>query len=148
MSIRDQITKDQVTAMKAGEKARLSTIRLLLSAVKYKEMDLKRQLNDDEVIDVVSTLTRQRQDSVAQFTEGNRLDLAEKETAEIEVLKAYLPAQLTIDELRELVKKCAAESGAAGMKDMGKLMKVVGPLVKGKADGKVVADTVKAVLAG
>ncbi|MBI5885170.1 MAG: GatB/YqeY domain-containing protein [Deltaproteobacteria bacterium] len=148
MSLREQITKDQINAMKAGEKARLSTIRLLLSAAKYKEVDLKRLLTDEEVVELIGTLIRQRQDSVEQFTLGKRLDLADKESAEIEVLRGYLPPQLSADEVREIVKKCADETGAAGMKDMGKLMKAVQPLTKGKADGKAVADAVKAALGG
>jgi len=148
MSLREQIPKDQIVAMKAGEKARLSTIRLLLSAAKYKEVDLKRLLTDEEVVELIGTLIRQRQDSVEQFTLGKRLDLADKESAEIEVLRGYLPPQLSLEELREIVKKCVAETGAAGMKDMGKLMKAVQPLTKGKADGKAVADAVKAALGG
>lgn len=146
MSLRDDITKHMTAAMKAGEKAKLSTIRLLLSAVKYKEVDLRRQLTDEETIETVSTLIRQRQDSVEQFTKGNRLDLVEKETAEIAVLTGYLPQQLSLDELRGLIKKCATEIGAASMKDMGALMKAVKPLVAGKADGKTVADIVKETL--
>ncbi len=135
-----------IAAQKGGDKLKLSTVRLLLSAVKYKEVDLKRLLSDEEVQQVASTLIRQRQDSVEQFTKGNRLDLAEQEGKEIEILKAYLPAQMTLDELRATIKKIAADVGASGVKDMGKLMKAVMPQVKGKADGKAVNDIVKEVL--
>lgn len=146
MSLRDDIAKDVTAALKAGEKARLSALRLLLSAVKYKEVDLRRVLTDDETQQVVSTLIRQRQDSIEQYTKGGRNDLAEKEAAEIDVLKAYMPPQLSVEELRTIVEKAAAETGASGMKDMGKLMKAVMAEVKGKADGKAVSDTVKEVL--
>ncbi len=146
MSLRNDIAKDVTAALKAGDKPRLSTLRLLLSAVKYKEVDLRRELTDEETHQVVSTLIRQRQDSVEQFTKGNRIDLAEKEGAEIEVLKGYMPPQLSEDELRAIVKKAALETGASGAKDMGKLMKAVMPHVKGKADGKAVSDMVREVL--
>ncbi len=144
--MREQVTKDMATAMKAGEKDKLSTLRMLLSAVKYKEVDAKHQLSDEEVIAVVSTLLKQRQDSVEQFKLGGREDLVEKESREIEFLRAYLPPQLSQEEVREIIKKAAAETGAQGQKDMGKLMKVVMPQVKGKADGKLVNDIVKEVL--
>lgn len=146
MSLRDEISKEVSAALKAGDKARLSTLRLLLSAVKYKEVDLRRPLTDDEVRQVVSTLVRQRQDSIEQFTKGGRADLADKEEAEIKVLQGYLPAQMSATEVREIVKKAAAETGAAGARDMGKLMKAVMPLIKGRADGKLVNDIVKEVL--
>lgn len=146
MSLREDISKQIPAAMKAGEKEKLSTLRMLLSAVKYKEVDAKRQLTDEEVQQVVGTLIRQRQDSIEQYVKGNRPELAEKEQAEIDILKAYLPAQLGADELRELIKKLAQEVGASGQKDMGKLMKAVMPHVKGKADGKLVNDIVKEVL--
>lgn len=138
--------KDIAVAMKSGEKAKLSTLRMFLSAAKYKEVDLKRELNDEEMQQVAGTLIRQRQDSVEQFRNGGREDLAEKEEAEITVLKAYLPPQMEAEELRALIKKLAAETGSAGAKDMGKLMKAVMPHVKGKADGKMVNDIVKEVL--
>lgn len=146
MGLRDDLTGQVTAAMKAGDKARLSTLRLFLSAVKYKEVDLKRNLNDEEVQQVASTLIRQRQDSVEQFRKGGRVDLAEKEEQEIVVLKEFIPPQLSADELKDLIKKLAAEVGASGQKDMGKLMKAVMPHVKGKADGKLVNDIVKEVL--
>lgn len=146
MGLRDDITKGITESMKAGQKERLSTLRMLLSAIKYKEVDAKHQLGDEEVVAVVSTLVKQRLDSIEQFTKGNRPDLADKEQAELVILKAYLPPQLSADEIREIVKKAAAETGASGAKDMGKLMKAVMPHVKGKSDGKLVNDIVKEVL--
>lgn len=148
MSLRDDIAKEVGVALKAGQKEKLSTLRMLLSAVKYKEIDQKRPLNDEEVQQVVGTLIRQRYDSIEQFRKGGRIDLVEKEEGEVAVLKAYLPPQLSIEELRELIKKIAAEVGATEQKDMGKLMKAVMPHVKGKADGKAVNDAVKEVLGG
>lgn len=146
MSLRADITKDITAAMKAGEKEKLSTLRMLLSAAKYKEVDLKRELNDEEFQQTVATLVRQRQDSIEQFIKGGRQELADKEAREIEFLKGYLPAQMGADELRAIVRKAAAETGAAGASDMGKLMKAVMPQVKGKADGKLVNEIVKEVL--
>lgn len=144
--MRENIQKEVGVALKAGEKEKLSTLRMLLSAIKYKEVDAKRQLNDEETLQVVATLIKQRQDSVEQFTKGGREDLAQKESREIEVLKAYLPPQLSEEEVRTIIKKAAEETGASGQKDRGKLMKAVMPLVKGKADGKLVNDIVKEVL--
>jgi len=146
VSLRQDIHKDIAVAMKAGEKERLSTVRMLMSAIKYKEVDAHRELTDEETIAVISTLVKQRQDSIEQFTKGNRLDLVEKETKELEVLRTYLPPQLTEAEVRDIIKKAVAETGATGQKDMGKLMKVIMPQVKGKADGKLVNDIVKEAL--
>jgi len=146
VSLRQDIHKDIAVAMKAGDKDRLSTVRMLMSAIKYKEVDAKRELNDEETIAVISTLVKQRQDSIEQFTKGGREDLVEKETKELSVLRTYLPPQLTEAEVRDIVKKAVVETGATGQKDMGKLMKIVMPQVKGKADGKLVNDIVKEVL--
>lgn len=146
VSLRDDIHKDIAVAMKAGDKERLSTVRMLMSAIKYKEVDAKRPLTDEETIGVISSLVKQRQDSIEQFEKGGRQDLVEKETKELEVLRGYLPPQLTEAEVRDIVKKAAAETGAQGQKDMGKIMKVVMPQVKGKADGKLVNEIVKVVL--
>ena len=146
MSLRQDIHKDIAVAMKSGDKDRLSTVRMLMSAIKYKEVDAHRELTDEETIAVISTLVKQRQDSIEQFTKGNRMDLVEKETKELEVLRTYLPPQLSETEVRDIIKKAVAETGAQGQKDMGKLMKVVMPQVKGKADGKIVNDMVKEVL--
>ncbi len=146
MSLRQDIHKDIAVAMKAGDKDRLSTVRMLMSAIKYKEVDAHRELTDEETIAVISTLVKQRQDSIEQFTKGNRLDLVEKESKELEVLRTYLPPQLSEAEVRDIIKKAVAETGATSQKDMGKLMKVVMPQVKGKADGKLVNDIVKEIL--
>ncbi len=146
MSLRQDIHKDIAVAMKAGDKDKLSTVRMLMSAIKYKEVDAHRELTDEETVAVISTLVKQRQDSIEQFTKGNRLDLVEKESKELEVLRTYLPPQLSEAEVRDIIKKAVAETGAASQKDMGKLMKAVMPQVKGKADGKLVNDIVKEIL--
>ncbi len=148
MSLRDDISADVMVALKAGEKLKLSATRMLLSAVKNKEIDLKRELDDAEVQSVVATLVRQRQDSVEQFTKGGRMELADKERAEIEILSAYMPERMPAEEVRAVVEKVASELGASGMKDMGRVMKAVMVELKGHADGRLVNETVKAVLGG
>ena len=147
MSLRDDTSKEVITALKAGEKLKVSSLRLLLSAVKYKEVDLKRELSDEETQQIIATLIRQRQDSVEQYRKGGRDELADKEEAEIVILRAYLPPQMSAEELRAVVKEAAEKTGATGPGDMGKLMGVVMPLVKGKAEGRAVSDMVKEVLA-
>ena len=146
MSLLEEITRDMNAAAKAGEKLKLSTLRLFISAIKYKEKDNRAPLQDEDIQQIATTLVRQRLDSVEQFTKGGRMDLAEHEAQEIEYLKAYIPAQLSVDEVRDIIKKTAAEIQASGIKDMGKLMKAVMPHVKGKADGKLVNDIVKEIL--
>lgn len=149
MSLSDDITRDMKEAMKAGDKERLATVRLLLSAVKNKAIDLRTdELADEEVHSVVATLIRQRQDSIEQYTKAGRTDLADKEAREIEVLKAYMPPQLSEDEIREIVKSVAAETGATSMKEMGAVMNGVMARVKGRADGRTVNAIVKEVLGG
>ena len=147
MSFTDKVAADVIAALKAGEELKKSTCRLLLNALKNKEKELKSELADDDAFRIVATLIRQRGESIESYNKGGRPELAEKEAAEIEILKAYLPPQLSGEELLAIVKEAAARIGASGMKDMGKLMKEVMPAVKGKADGKVVNETVKKVLA-
>ncbi|MEK6791195.1 MAG: GatB/YqeY domain-containing protein [Deltaproteobacteria bacterium] len=148
MTLRDTVASDMTASLKAGDKERLGALRLLLSAVKYKELDLRRPLTDEEVHGVVATLVRQRHDSIEQFKNGNRLDLAEKEEREIGFFKPYQAIQLSADELGAIVKKIAAQIGATGIKDMGTLMKAVMAEAKGKADGKLINDVVKQTLGG
>lgn len=148
MTLRDNIASDMTASLKAGDKERLGALRLLLSAVKYKELDLRRPLTDEEVYGVVATLVRQRHDSIDQFKKGNRLDLAEKEEREIGFFKPYQAVQLSAGELSAIVKKIAAQIGATGPKDMGALMKAVMAEAKGKADGKLINDIVKQTLGG
>ena len=134
--------------MRAREETKLSTLRMLKSAVKYKEVEpgAKGPLDDAAVMQVLATLIKQRRDSVEQYKQAGRPELAEKEQQEIEILQAYLPQQLSPDELRAEVQKAVAESGARAPKDMGLVMKVLMPRVQGKAEGKAVSEEVKAQL--
>ncbi len=132
--------------MKAHDSLSLSTLRLLLSEIKRREIDSRTTLSDTDVQKVVQTLIKQRNDSVEAFTKGSRLDLAEKERAEIEILKKYLPKPLTPDEITALVAECIREAGALRPEDMGKVMKLVVARAAGKADGKILNETVRAQL--
>ena len=134
MSLKEQITEDMKTAMRAKDSERLGTIRLLLAALKQKEVDERVELDDAMVVAIVDKLVKQRKDSVTAFTQGGRTDLADKEAAEIKVLEVYLPQRLGADEIAAEVKAIVAELGAAGPGDMGKVMGAVKTRLAGKAD--------------
>jgi uncharacterized protein YqeY len=146
MTLKERLRADLVEAMKAKDAARLSTIRLLTSAIKNKEIDTRTELDDEGVLSILSTAVKQRRDSIEQFEKGGRTDLADKEKAELVVIQAYMPAQLGRDEIAALIKEAVAETGASGAKDMGKVMKALMPKVKGKSDGKLVNELVKEIL--
>ena len=148
MSLKDQITEDMKTAMRAKDSERLGTIRLLLSACKQKEVDERVVLDDTAVIAIVDKLIKQRKDSITAFTQADRMDLADKEAAEMKVLEAYLPERMSAEETLAAVKAIVAELGAAGPGDMGKVMGVVKTRLAGKADMGQVSAAVKAALAG
>lgn len=148
MSIKAKLTEDMKTAMKAKDAARLSTIRMLISAIKNKEIDQRRELSEEEAAAVISTAVKQRRDSIEQFKTGGRQDLVDKEEAEVAILLSYLPQQITEDEIREIVKSAIAETSATSGKEMGKVMKVIMPKTKGKADGALVNKVVKELLGG
>lgn len=148
MSLKEQITEDMKTAMRAKDSERLGTIRLLLSAMKQKEVDERIELDDTAVIAIVDKLVKQRKDSVTAFTEGGRTDLADKEASEIKVLEVYLPKRLSADEVLVEVKAIVAELGASGPGDMGKVMGAVKAKLAGKADMGQVSAAVKAALSG
>lgn len=148
MSLKDQLTSDMKEAMKAKQAERLSTIRQLRSAIKNKEIDLGKELDDDAVISVIGTLVKQRREAAQMYRENDRLELAEKEEAELVVLQGYLPAQLGEAELREIVTAVIVETGAASMKDMGQVMPQVMARTKGAADGKLVNQLVREQLSG
>jgi len=147
MSLKDQLNESMKTAMKARDDLRLSAVRMVRSVVKNREIDQKKELDDQEIIEVISTLVKQRRESIRMYREGNRPDLVEKEEAELEILLGFLPAQLGSAEIEALVDKVIAETGAQGARDMGRVMKVLTPLTAGKADGRTVSDTVKQKLA-
>jgi uncharacterized protein YqeY len=146
MSLRDTIDGDIKTALKSGAKDKVSALRMLSAALKNKQIDKRRPLTDDEVVETVRSLIKQRKDSIEQFAKGGRQDLVDKETAEVAVLEVYLPQQLSREEVESLVRSAVAESGAQGAKDMGKVMKALMPKLGGRADGKLVSELVKAAL--
>jgi uncharacterized protein len=148
MSLKARITEDMKTAMKAKETSRLATIRLLLAAIKQKEVDERVELDDAAVAAVIEKLVKQRKDSVAQYQAAARQDLADAEQAEITILAAYLPEKMSTEETAAAVAAAVAETGASGPADMGKLMAVLKPRLAGKADMAEVSKLVKAALAG
>ncbi len=148
MGLKEDISASVVKALKAKDKETVSTLRFFLSAVKNKEKDLRRDITDDEVQAVALAQVKQRHDSIEQFEKGGRQDLADKERAELEILKGYIPEQLSEDALRSIVKAAITETNATSMKDMGKLMQAAMAKAKGKADGKVVSAIVKELLGG
>ncbi|WNO04354.1 GatB/YqeY domain-containing protein [Rhodoferax mekongensis] len=148
MSLKDQITEDMKTAMRAKDSERLGTIRLLLSAMKQKEVDERVVLDDAMVVTIVDKLIKQRKDSIEAFKKAERADLADKEEAEMKVLQTYLPQRMSADEVLAEVKAIVAELGASGPGDMGKVMGVVKTKLAGKAEMGTVSAAVKAALAG
>ncbi len=148
MSLKVRITEDMKTAMKAKEAAKLAAIRLLLAAIKQKEVDERVELDDAAVAAVIEKLVKQRKDSVTQYEAANRQDLADVEKAEIAILAAYLPEKMSSEEVAAAVAAAVAQTGAKGPADMGKLMAVLKPQLAGKADMAEVSKLVKAALAG
>ena len=148
MPLIDQIQKDIVTAMKAREEQRLSTLRMVKSALKLREVEKMAPLDDKESQAVLTTLIKQRKESVEQFKAGNRQDLADKEAAEITLLRGYLPSQLSAAELDALINEAVASSGAASIKDMGKVMAIIKSKAQGRADMGAVGAKIKAKLGG
>jgi len=147
MTLKEQLTNAMKTAMKARDNLRLSAVRMVLSALKNREIDQRKELDDQGVIEVISTLVKQRRESIRLYQEGKRPELAEKEEAELNILLTFLPEQMTPDEIDQLVTMVIQEIGAQGVKDMGRVMKAVTPLTAGKADGKAVSDAVRSRLA-
>ena len=148
MPLKDQISEDMKAAMRAKEAQRLSTIRLLLAAMKQKEVDERVTLGDAEVLAILEKMIKQRRESIAQYEKAGRNDLAEGEKAEIAVLSAYLPQQMTEAEVADAIAAAIAETGAAGAKDMGKVMGVLKARLAGRTDMGKVSGLVKAKLAG
>lgn len=148
MALKDQLDQDLKSAMREKAQLRLGTIRMLKSAIKYREIELMKPLDDAGVLGVVANEIKRRRDSVEQYKAGNRMDLADKEAAEIVILQAYLPQQLTEAEVRARVEEAVKKVGAQGPKDMGAVMKALLPEVQGRAEGKLVSELVKARLSG
>ena len=143
MGLKERITEDMKSAMRAADKARLGTLRLALAAIKQREVDERITLDDGQVIAVVEKMIRQRREAIAQFETGGRADLVARENAEIAVLQGYLPAQLAEAELEKLILEAISASGAASIKDMGKVMAIVKPKVQGRADMGAVSARIK-----
>ena len=148
MLLKDQVTEDMKTAMRAKDSERLGTIRLLLAACKQKEVDERVVLDDLQVIAIIDKMIKQRKDSIEAFTKADRKDMADKEAQEITVLTAYLPARLSADEVLVVVKAIVAELGASGPGDMGKVMGAAKAKLAGKAEMGQISSAVKAALAG
>lgn len=148
MALKDKITEDMKAAMRAKDRARLSTVRLLLAAMKQKEVDERVVLTDADILAIIDKMVKQRRESIAQFEKAGRNDLADGEKAEIAVLSAYLPQQLSEAEVGQAIAAAIAETGAAGAKDMGKVMALLKPRLAGRTDMGKVSGLVKAKLAG
>ncbi|RDI41525.1 GatB/YqeY domain-containing protein [Aquicella lusitana] len=148
MTIKDKILEDMKTAMRSQEKERLSTIRLILAALKQREVDERITLSDEQILATLNKMIKQRRDSISQYEAGNRPDLAQKEAEEIKVIQSYLPAQLSETEIEQAVSAAIQESGATSAKDMGKVMGLLKGKLQGKADMTLVSAKVKEKLAG
>ena len=146
MSLKEKITEDMKAAMRAKESEKLATIRLLTAAIKQREVDERIELDDDQVLSVIEKMIKQRKDSITQFEAGGRQDLADIEKAEMAVLSAYMPAQMSDAEVQAEVQAAVAQVGAAGPQDMGKVMGVLKGKLAGRADMTAVSAMVKAAL--
>jgi len=146
MDIKKKLDEEMVAAAKARDKIRLSAARMLKTALHNKEIDLMRALNEGEMLQVLSSMIKQRKDSIEQFAKGGRTDLVEKEEAELKFLQEFMPAQMSEEEIDAVIRKAIEEAGAVSVKDMGKVMKMVMPKLTGMADGKIVGEKVKAFL--
>ncbi len=147
MTLKVQVSEDMKTAMRAKDSVRLGAIRLLLSAIKQREVDERIELTDMDVIAVIEKMLKQRRDSIAAFESANRTDLADIEKFEVTVLQTYLPQQLSEDEIKVILDQVVVDTGAQGVKDMGKVMAAIKPLIAGKADMGKISGLIKARLA-
>jgi uncharacterized protein YqeY len=148
MALKEQLDADLKAAMRDKDAARLSVVRMLKSAIKYREIEAMKPLDDAGVLQVISSEIKKHRDSADQYRAGQRPELAEKEEAEIAILQGWLPKQLSTDELKAVIEAAVTKTGAKGPKDMGAVMKALLPEVQGKAEGKLVSELVKARLAG
>jgi uncharacterized protein YqeY len=146
MDLNVRIEKQMVAAAKARDKARLSTLRMLKTALHNKEIDLMRQPNEAETMQILSQMVKQRKDSIEQFAKGGRQDLVDKEQEELKILQEFMPAQMSDDEVEALIKELIAETGAVSIKDIGKVMKMLMSKIAGRADGKSAGEKVKELL--
>lgn len=143
MSIVDKVNSEMVQAAKAKDQLKLSTIRMIKAAAHNREIDLKRQMNEMEFMQLLSSMVKQRKDSIEQFGKGGRADLVDKEEAELRVIQSFMPEQMSDEDVAREIDAAIKEVGAVSIKDMGKVMKVLMPKLTGKADGKLVGEKVK-----
>jgi len=148
VTLKERLEEDQKTAMREKDAVRLSTVRLLKSAIKYREIELAKALDDAEIEGVIASEVKRRRDSVEQYRAGNRQDLVDREEAEIRILRGWLPAPLSQDELAAKVDEVVERLKASGPRDMGAVMKALLPEVQGRAEGKAVSELVKSRLSG
>jgi uncharacterized protein YqeY len=148
VSVKEQLDQELKQAMRDKDALKLSVIRMLKSAIKYREIELIKPLDEAGVLAVISSEIKRHKDSVEQYKAGNRMDLADKEEAELKILQGWLPAQMGVEEIQRLVEAAVLKANAQGPKDMGAVMKLLMPETQGKADGKVVSELVKARLSG
>ncbi|MEQ1601077.1 MAG: GatB/YqeY domain-containing protein [Methylophilaceae bacterium] len=146
MSLKTQITEDMKTAMRAKDSAQLAAIRLLLAAIKQREVDERIELDDTQIVEAIEKMLKQRRDSISQYEAANRQDLVDVEKFEVGVLQTYLPQALTEDEVNAVLEKVVVETGAVGIKDMSKVMAAIKPLVVGRADMGKISGLIKARL--
>lgn len=146
MSVREKLNEDLKTAMKSGETQRKDALRFIIAAIKQVEIDKRETLSDEQVYGILGTEAKKRRDSIGEMSKAGRTDLAAQEQMELTLIESYLPQQLSREELEAEVRRAIDESGAKSAKDMGSVMKVLMPRVKGKADGKLVNDVVKSLL--
>jgi uncharacterized protein YqeY len=143
MSLEERLVEEMKQAMKSNDKLRLSTIRMIRSASKNKEIELRKKLEDEDIVKVIQVMVRKGEESVEQFQTGGRMDLVEKEKKEIEILKSFLPQPLSQEEILKIIDQSIQETQASSLKDIGKVMKSVMPKIGGKADGKLINQLVK-----
>ena len=144
--LKDQIQDAMKTAMKGGDKERLAVIRLMMAAMKQVEVDERIELDDSRVLGILDKMVKQRRESISQFQSGSRDDLAEKEQAEIDIISDFLPQALSEEEIETIINKAISETGAASMKDMGKVMGIIRPQITGRADMGAVSGKIKSLL--
>ena len=148
MSLLKKLDEDLITALKKSDKLKLSVLRMAKAAVKNQQIDKGRELQDEEILAIFSTLAKQRRESIEQFSKGGRDDLVQQETLELAILQSYMPAQLSAEEIDDMILQAIKESSAKNEGDMGKVMKILAPRIKGVADGKLVNNRVRALLHG
>ena len=148
MSLLKKLDEDLITALKKSDKLKLSVLRMVKAAVKNQQIDKGRELQDEEILAIFSTLAKQRRESIEQFSKGGRDDLVQQETLELAILQSYMPAQLSAEEIDSMIFQAIKESSANNEGDMGKVMKMLAPRIKGVADGKWVNNRVRELLHG